>query len=225
MTEREWLTIRFPDHLFRSRIAHNHRKRRLVGCGCARHVLPQLQDDPRAVALIEASEQYADSGPDGSACWKAIVAAREGVRALIREAEQAGRAELSQLWAAYAVYSVSNAAGLKVGSVFRCVDSATDAAWKLMAPAPRSCDHLALIHDVFGNPFRPVTFSPSWRTDTAVSLARQMYETRDFSPMPILADALQDAGCEDVGVLGHCRAPGGPHVRGCWVVDLLLGKA
>jgi hypothetical protein len=77
---------------------------------------------------------------------------------------------------------------------------------------------------VLGNPFRPVVFDPSWQTSTAVALARQMYDSRDFSGMPILADALQDAGCEDAAVLAHCRGPG-PHVRGCWVVDLVLGRA
>jgi hypothetical protein len=75
----------------------------------------------------------------------------------------------------------------------------------------------------FGNPFRPITFSPEWRTDTTLSLAQQMYDSRDFGAMPILADALQDAGCEDEQLLTHCRGPG-PHVRGCWVVDLVLGK-
>jgi hypothetical protein len=80
-----------------------------------------------------------------------------------------------------------------------------------------------LLRDIFGNPFRPVTFSLSWRTDTALALARQMYESRDFSAMPILADALQDAGCDSTDILGHCRGPD-PHVRGCWVVDLVLGK-
>jgi hypothetical protein len=80
-----------------------------------------------------------------------------------------------------------------------------------------------LLRDIFGNPFRPVTFSPSWRTDTAVALARQMYESRDFSAMPILADALQDAGCDSDDILNHCRGPES-HVRGCWVVDLVLGK-
>ena len=79
------------------------------------------------------------------------------------------------------------------------------------------------VRDVFGNPFRRSTFDPDWRTDTAVLLARQMYESRDFSAMPILADALQDAGCDNPDVLNHCRG-GGPHVRGCWVVDLVLGK-
>ncbi len=78
------------------------------------------------------------------------------------------------------------------------------------------------LRDIFGNPFRPVPFSPSWRTDTTVSLARGMYESRDFGAMPILADALQDAGCDNADVLGHCREPGA-HVRGCWVVDLVLG--
>jgi hypothetical protein len=80
-----------------------------------------------------------------------------------------------------------------------------------------------LIRDIFGNPFRPITFSAEWKTDTAVSLARQMYESRDFSAMPILADALQDAGCDNEDILAHCRGPG-PHVRGCWVVDLVLDK-
>jgi hypothetical protein len=83
---------------------------------------------------------------------------------------------------------------------------------------------VSVIHDLFGNPLRRVTFDPAWRTDTAVSLARQMYESRDFFLMPILADALQDAGCEHGDILDHCRDPNGTHVRGCWVVDLVLGK-
>jgi hypothetical protein len=73
------------------------------------------------------------------------------------------------------------------------------------------------------NPFRPTSFFTAWRTSTAVALARQMYESRDFGAMPILADALQEAGCEDAAILDHCRGEG-PHVRGCWVVDLVLGK-
>jgi hypothetical protein len=82
----------------------------------------------------------------------------------------------------------------------------------------------ALLRDIFGNPFRPVAFDAAWRTPTAVSLAKGMYDTRDFGAMPILADALQDAGCDNDDVLNHCRGEG-PHVRGCWVVDLVLGKA
>jgi hypothetical protein len=83
---------------------------------------------------------------------------------------------------------------------------------------------VALIRDIFGNPFRSIPFDPTWRTDTAIALARHMYDTRDFSAMPILADALQDAGCEHEDILNHCRDEKQVHVRGCWVVDLVLGK-
>jgi hypothetical protein len=85
-------------------------------------------------------------------------------------------------------------------------------------------EHVPLLRDIFGNPFRPISFSPEWRTTTAVAIAQGMYESRDFGPMPLLADALQDAGCEVSGIIDHCRGPG-PHVRGCWVVDSVLGKA
>ncbi|MBN9521119.1 hypothetical protein J0H58_21800 [bacterium] len=80
------------------------------------------------------------------------------------------------------------------------------------------------MRDIFGNPFRPVAFDHSWRTEAAVALARGMYESRDFAAMPVLADALDDAGCGHPDVLAHCRGAG-PHVRGCWVADLVLGKA
>jgi hypothetical protein len=84
--------------------------------------------------------------------------------------------------------------------------------------------HLPHLRDIAGNPFRPVAFDPAWRTEAVVGLARGMYESRDFAPMPVLADALEDAGCADPDVLAHCRTPG-LHVRGCWVVDLVLGKS
>jgi hypothetical protein len=71
--------------------------------------------------------------------------------------------------------------------------------------------------------FHPVPFSPHWGTDTARALARQMHESGDFGAMPILADALEDAGCDNKDILNHCREPG-EHVRGRWVVDLVRGK-
>jgi hypothetical protein len=85
----------------------------------------------------------------------------------------------------------------------------------------RQCGFL---RDIFGNPLRPATFEPSWRSGTAVALARQMYETRDFLLMGVLSDALQDAGCADEDILNHCRSPV-VHVRGCFVVDLVLNRA
>lgn len=81
------------------------------------------------------------------------------------------------------------------------------------------------IRDIFGDPFRPVRFDLQWRTATAVALARQAYSDNEFALLPILADALQDAGCESDDILNHCRDLSVTHVRGCWVVDLVLGKS
>jgi hypothetical protein len=82
-----------------------------------------------------------------------------------------------------------------------------------------------LVHDIFGNPFRPVAIEPEWLTrldGTVVRLARDIYDAHRFEEMPVLGDALEDAGCGDEGILAHCRGPG-PHACGCWLVDGLLG--
>jgi hypothetical protein len=78
-----------------------------------------------------------------------------------------------------------------------------------------------VFRDVFGDPFAPPPLDPAWRTATAVGVARGVYADRAFDRLPILADALEDAGCDSPAVLAHCR-DGGPHVRGCWVVDWVL---
>lgn len=83
---------------------------------------------------------------------------------------------------------------------------------------------VALVRDIFECPFRPPSkrIDPKRLSDTAVALARGIEEDQAFDRLPILADALQESGCEDPTMLTHCRSPG-PHVRGCWVVDVLLG--
>jgi hypothetical protein len=81
-----------------------------------------------------------------------------------------------------------------------------------------------LLRDIFGNPFRPVAFDPAWRTSDGLLLARGIYEERAFDRMPILADALQDAGCNSDDILNHLRDPQVAHVRGCWALDSVLGK-
>jgi hypothetical protein len=83
---------------------------------------------------------------------------------------------------------------------------------------------IRLLHDIFGPlPFRDVHIAPVWLTSDVLALASGIYDEMAFDRMPILADALQDDGCEDTDILAHCRGAG-PHVRGCWVVDLVLGK-
>ncbi len=80
-----------------------------------------------------------------------------------------------------------------------------------------------LVRDIFGNPFRPVTPDPRWLSETVVNLACSIYSERAFDRMHILADALEEAGCDQADILTHCRGDG-PHVRGCWAVDVILGK-
>jgi hypothetical protein len=83
--------------------------------------------------------------------------------------------------------------------------------------------HIPFLRDIFGNPLRPVTLDTSWLSSTVLALAQGIYSEKAFDRMPILADALQDAGCDNEEVLNHCRQPG-VHVRGCWVVDLLTDR-
>lgn len=81
----------------------------------------------------------------------------------------------------------------------------------------------ALIREVVGNPFRPVTFNPLWLTANVLALAQTIYDSRAWDTLPILADALADVGCDDATLLDHLRGPG-PHVRGCWALDAVLGR-
>ena len=87
-----------------------------------------------------------------------------------------------------------------------------------------------LIRDIFGNPFRPVPLNPAWQTPTILPVAQAAYDywtlpagMLELTRLAILADALEETGCDNADLLGHLRLPG-PHVRGCWAVDLLLGK-
>jgi hypothetical protein len=88
----------------------------------------------------------------------------------------------------------------------------------------------SLVRDVFGNPFRPATCDPAWRTPDVLDLAQAAYEERhlpagtlDAARLAVLADALEEAGCSNADILDHLRQPS-EHVRGCWAVDALLGK-
>lgn len=96
----------------------------------------------------------------------------------------------------------------------------TDAADSLGADEP--AEQSALVRDIFGNPFRSVACEPAWLTSTVLALAEGIYGERDFGAMPILADALQDSGCEQPDILNHCRDATRVHARGCWVLDLVL---
>ena len=81
-----------------------------------------------------------------------------------------------------------------------------------------------LLREIFGNPFENPFFKPTWRTTDVMLLAQGIYDAKAFDRMPILADALQDAGCDNEDILAHCRDTSLTHVRGCWALDLVLGK-
>ncbi len=217
MTEEEWLTATTPagiiDHL---RYA-TPRKRRLFCVACCRRIM-SLNHNPIVREALVIAERFADG-------W-------ERREALVNAAEQVNGPRVKLGWfyrSPTTITAEAVAAVCQIGTelnpelILRCISDASGRdSPEDVAGGTAQCE---LIRDIFGNPFRPVTFSPEWRTDTAVSLARTMYESREFGAMPILADALQDAGCENDDILNHCRDANQVHVRGCWVVDLVLGKA
>jgi len=92
-------------------------------------------------------------------------------------------------------------------------------AWDSIPPQRQ----VQILRDVFGNPFRPASIAPFSLTLKVVALAHEIYDNYAFDRLPGLAEALKEAGCDNQEILDHCRAPG-PHVRGCWVVDAVLGK-
>ena len=96
--------------------------------------------------------------------------------------------------------------------------------WRLLSCEGGRQFSRTLVPEIVGDPFRPVAFDPVWRTSDVAALATGIYDERTFDQLPILADALQDAGCDSDDLLNHLRDPHAAHVRGCWALDLVLGK-
>jgi hypothetical protein len=237
MTESDWATSTDP-HLMlaflRDRGA-SERRLRLFACACCRTVWELLADE-RSRGGVDAAEKYADG-------LVSLDALREASRASLHAMEDAaGDSESAEL--GHAKWHAATAAAFctevrfrwySAGDASREVRSAescllfesTAPGDTVLFPEPEATDgaaHAESLRDIFGNPFKPTPFDPSWRSETTVALARQMYESRDFLLMGVLSDALQDAGCADEDILNHCRGSG-PHVRGCHVVDLVLNRS
>jgi hypothetical protein len=224
MTEAEWLACEDPSAmlvLLEARGCGGNRKFRLFAVACCRRVWSGLKDE-RSRAAVEMAERYADGNATQGALREAFVAATAAV------ADCRDFSPFSEYQAIGAFLSAARCITESATKVPMNEDACEVAShvWSFaikdeLGRSDRG--QCSLLHELFGNPFRPVTFAPEWRTDTVVTLARTMYESREFSAMPILADALQDAGCDNDDVLNHCRELG-THVRGCWVCDLVLGK-
>ena len=224
MTEKEWLKCNDPWKMIEDHYAsaqRSSRKWRLFACAGCRLFWSVLPDGPSRRA-IEVAELYADRSATRQelAAARAAVLVRAGGDSASQWASNAASfaAAASPLNAATWVYSASAEAAVHSGK-----KGETQRATHRFAL-------VALLRHIFGNPFRPVTLDPSWLTPTVTSLAQAAYEERalpsgelDTARLVVLSDALEEAGCDNADILNHLRGAG-PHVRGCWVVDLLLGK-
>jgi hypothetical protein len=228
MTEEEWRLCSEPDPMLAVvRSKGTDRKFRLFAAACCRDHWHLLTDE-RSRTAVDMAERFANDEITAGELERAATAAAEAVRptqnafGLVPAA-----AETATQRVHFAPDTPFDGPGPLQWYYFTPYwEVVSTSIWWLegMEPEPIKVQHAAHLRDIFGNPFRPLTFNPAWRTDTAVTLARTMYESREFSAMPILADALQDAGCDSDDILTHCRDTNQVHVRGCWVVDLVLGK-
>jgi hypothetical protein len=241
MNEEEWLTRPTPrkllEHLEEYRLA-DARKLRLFAIACCYRVQAWFID-PRQHTAIEVLEQFVDGDMSAEELENSMLEVQRicDLDTLCGE----GHGDKRDHGWAYAVYhaaqviSQATCNDLPGGDNPTLIDRAHDIVMNtvdaLVATSISSlhaqeiaCQTLCeFLRDIFGNPFRPVAFTDSWRSETVVALATSIYADRAFDRLPVLADALEEAGCDHPDVLAHCRGPG-PHVRGCWVVDLLLGK-
>jgi len=211
MTEAEWLTCADPEkmltHLRRRKRRPSARKFRLFSVGCCRHSAA-VMSHPANRRCLEVAERYADG-----------LASEEERRKSLRAASFA--AAINALVGADPAREAAHVAGDVPFYAANAVEArGGDREPVRRAEAAALCE---LLRDVVGNPFRPPRLDPAWRTGVAVGLAEAIYEERAFDRLPILADALEEAGCGDVAIQAHLRGPG-PHVRGCWALDLALNK-
>lgn len=234
MTEAQWLTCGDPQPMLESlRGKVTGRKLRLIAVAGCRHVT-HLMTDARSRAAVEVAERYADGSATEIERQAALEAADEVMTEVTLRTPEVYSVSMSAAAAMNAADSDEGFVG-PGAELFYLVANPLDAiAYEKREQGSDAAAAVrdergalaALLRDVAGPlPFRPIAFSAEWRTSTAVALARQMYEARDFGAMPILADALQDAGCDGDEILSHLRDTDAPHVRGCWALDLVLGKS
>jgi hypothetical protein len=221
MTEQEWLTLDRVNtpHMNWLRRRGSSRKFFLVAAGFARQVEDKITH-PLYRELIALVEGYADDLiPEHELSRRMRLAEEDRIE---RSFAMHRNGTIRRLRKGLSADSTAVRAATPPDGWMAAINALGDAsgAGKRKELGPRQME---LLREIFGNPFRPVNFNELWRTSTVIALARGMYESRDFSAMPILADALMDAGCDNIDILNHCRQSG-QHSLGCWVLDLCLGK-
>lgn len=254
MSVSQWLTCGDPGTMLEvlGRDA-SARKQRLFACACCRRTA-ELFPDATGRAAVAVAERFADGLASAKELTDANQRVREWVDLAGRAYSNAGAlvsgsgtnasaaafsfaeaeyaAALSVAEATVAALRVpalggssARAAGCHAASVAHRGGARNRFVETIQQNAVRDeyAAQADLLRDLFSDQFRPVVPHPEWFTSTVMALARGIYDDGAFDRMPILADALQDAGCDSDDVLNHCRG-NGPHARGCWVLDLVLGK-
>jgi hypothetical protein len=245
MTEAEWLSCIDPDRMLRFLQGKStDRKRRLFGVACCRRMWRALVD-PRSRRFVEAHERFADGlahQADLDLALRPAEAAREALASHNRVAHvTAALGVLILRWDLTAILYLPRIAELAAevagalarGDAYERIWQAPgkDHIWRYaqdnsVFQSAHSQERQAqadLLRDIFGDLFQPLKLDPgwvAWNGGTVNKIAREIYDTRAFEQMPILADALEDAGCDDHQFLDHCRGPG-LHARGCHVLDLI----
>jgi hypothetical protein len=223
VTEAEWLAGPDPSGMIdylcdggATRRKAGKRKFTLLACACCR-VAWELMPADKARLWIEAAEAAADGLPLAA---PPPPATRDDL--IIQPGSIAS-------WANSAALTAKGGSARLIPTVVAAVRDALFLDARRSGSSPEQQKRVplaALLQEIFGNPFRPVKVEKTWLTandGAALKLARSISEEGRWGMLPLLADALEDAGCADADVLAHCRRPAG-HVRGCWVIDLLLGK-
>jgi hypothetical protein len=207
VTEAEWLACTDPSKMLQSMLGQcGARKLRLFACACCRHLGPLL-DSERCLHLLTVAERFADGQATEQELALARVAAQPANKWGERAAGFAAAASLDMPWA-----------------VLHVLDNVRAAHQRKPDKDAARLGQVAIIRDVFGNHFPRVKASPAWsqwNDGLVVRMAEQIYEERTFEDLPMLADALEEAGCEQPSLLGHLRG-GGVHVPGCWALDVVL---
>jgi hypothetical protein len=244
--EETWLTGNAPEALLRGSLAgleedqgiRFERKLRLFGVACVRR-LSHLFKDERTCHWLDALDEHIEgliSDEEQDRLGNPVI---DPPNADNYQGDDPETSQVGCAWEALCSASEKHP---------RPFDANTVSGWAIDATYPESRPfdpmdrrralhnkqegevHSAILREIFNNPFRPITINPAWLTPTVNNLATVAYEEHalpsgelDTARLSVLADALEEAGCTDTDILGHLRSPG-PHVRGCWAVDLLLGK-
>ena len=236
MTQDEWRVCTDPEAMVRFLLGKaSDRKMRLFGVACCRRVWHLLPDDPRprnAVLIakrfadgLASAEELAAALDDNTPLRTPVLSSPESISHAFSATDCVVEADLffgSQEAASHAAEAVACAAGEAVDG------DGYDGAWKVARSREEEVQ-CRLLRDIIGpSPCQPPPApNPSWlawNDGVIPKLAQAIYDECAFDRLPILADALEDAGCDNPAILAHCRS-GGEHVRGCWVVDLLLGQS